>query len=56
MFLLKDKESKSIKQDHNGMLCMFTDKSKAERFLKRQHKDDKAASVIVEIDCKIKAL
>jgi len=56
MYLLKDTESTSIKQDHNGMLCMFTDKKKAERFRNRLHKDDKKGSEIIEIDCKIKAI
>lgn len=56
MYLLKDTESKSIKQDHNGMLCIFTDKKNAERFRSRLHEDDKNSSQVIEIDCKIKAI
>ena len=56
MYLLKDKNSKSIKQDSSGMLCMFTSKAKAERFLNRLHKDDKADSEIMAVKCSINAI
>ena len=56
MFLIKDKNSKSIKQDASGMLCLFTSKGKAEKYLKSIYAPDREESELLEITCKIKAV
>ncbi len=55
-YLLKDAKGKSIKQDHNGMLCVFLDIKDAKRFKRNLHPDDNKESEIIEVELKIKAL
>lgn len=54
-YVLKDINENLIKEDGNGMLCVFTDLGKAEAFRNNLHPEDKAESVIVKAVCTIKA-
>ena len=54
VYLLKDKKTANIKQDQNGMLCMFTSKDKAYDYTHMMHEDDKDECEVFPVDCTLK--
>jgi hypothetical protein len=54
MFILSDKKKRVIKQNQNGMLCMFVLKADAERYLAGVPPNVRAQTEITERECILK--